>query len=123
MRPSNSTFVVGVLLTALLTSSSEAGEAGRVYASPGWRSSSAAKYRAHARWAPPVVTIVTPDLGPPIAPYTYNRLDDGYTYPIGYGEYALYGRWAFYPDGRPVVARCRLVWLDGPRPRSLNRCE
>lgn len=121
MKPSNATLVAGVLLTVLLTSTGEAGELGRAHASAGWRSP--VKHRVPARWAPPVVTFLTPDLGPPIAPYTYGRLDDGYAYPVGYGEYALYGRWAFAPDGRPLVARCRLVWLDGARPRTLNRCE
>ncbi|OKO82422.1 hypothetical protein AC630_12735 [Bradyrhizobium sp. AS23.2] len=100
----------------------EAGDRTGLYRKPHWRS--AYGYNARfARIGPPVVTVVTPDLSYPVAGYTYNRLDDGYDYPFGYGEYAIYGKWAFDAYGRPDVVRCRLVWFDGPRVRSLNRCN
>ena len=107
------------LLVAQIAAEAEAHDSARAYR---W-------HGAHRNWhrfaqiAPPVVTVVTPDLDAPVARYVYNRLDDGYDYPVGYGEYAIYGRWAFDRYGRPDVVRCRLVWFDGPRLRSLNRCE
>lgn len=92
-----------------------------------WRGAYYQGYTAYQRYtariAPPVVTIVTPDLSYPAARYVTSRLDDSYDYPLGYGEYAVYGRWARDVYGRPDVTRCRLVWYDGLRVRSLNRCD
>lgn len=87
-----------------------------------WRSAYGYDARL-ARTGPPVVTVITPDLSYPVTGYVYNSLDDGYDYPFGYGEYAIYGRRARDAYGRPDVTRCRLVWFDGPRLRSLNRCN
>ena len=109
------------ILAVLASSVVEASDKGRAYRKSNWRHA----YGYNARLAgvlPPVVTVVTPDLSYP-AHYVYNRLDDGYDYPFGYGEYAIYGRWARDAYGQPDVARCRLVWFDGPRLRSLNRCN
>lgn len=121
MKPAILTFAVGLMLT-MPPSDGEARDLRRANAQAGLSSQTTA-WSAGARWAPPVVTIAAPDLGAPVAAFTYSRLDDGYDHPVGYGEYALYGRWAFDRQGRPLVARCRLVWLDGARWRSLNRCE
>ncbi|MGY3545297.1 hypothetical protein [Bradyrhizobium sp. USDA 4469] len=111
------------ILGALLASSMiQARERTGHYPGPHWRGAYVYTGRV-ARIAPPVATIVTPDLSYPVAAYTYNGLDDGYDYPFGYGEYAVYGRWARDAYGHPDVMRCRLVWFDGPRLRSLNRCN
>lgn len=111
--------ITAALLAVLAPSLVEASNRTGPNRKPHWRSA----YGYYARIAPPVVTVVTPDLSYPVAAYVYNRLDDGYDYPFGYGEYAIYGRWARDIYGRPDVTRCRLVWFDGPRLRSLNRCN
>ncbi|WP_143198009.1 hypothetical protein [Bradyrhizobium sp. AS23.2] len=122
MKVSTLTVTTVAILVSLGPSMVEAGDRTGLYRKPHWRS--AYGYNARfARIGPPVVTVVTPDLSYPVAGYTYNRLDDGYDYPFGYGEYAIYGKWAFDAYGRPDVVRCRLVWFDGPRVRSLNRCN
>ena len=119
MKAKGIAVTAAAVLAALLPAMAEAREGAGPYRKHHWRSA----YGFHARLAPPIVTVVTPDLYYPVAPYAYNRLDDGYDYPFGYGEYAVYGKWARDALGRPDVARCRLVWFDGPRVRSLNRCN
>ena len=99
----------------------EAGERAGLHRKPHWRGAYGYSARI-ARISPPIVTVVTPDLSQPVMAYAFSRLDDSYDYPLGCGEYAVYGRWARDAYGRSDVARCRLVWLDGPRLRSLNRC-
>ena len=118
------TFVVTTvaMLAVLVPSVVEARDGAELNRRPHWRRAYGYDARL-ARIAPPVVTVVTPDLSYPVASYVYNRLDDGYDYPFGYGEYAVYGRWSRDAYGRPDVMRCRLVWLDGARLRSLNRCN
>lgn len=121
MRMARLTGAAIAIMSIILPSMAEAGDRARLHREPHWRG----VYRYHARIpriAPPIVTVVTPDLSPPVTAYAYSRLDDSYDYPFGYGEYAVYGPWARDTYGRPDVARCRLVWLDGPRLRSLNRC-
>lgn len=69
-------------------------------------------------------------VGPPVgAPwpvvgqdaFTANPLDDGYDYPLGYGEYATYGRWAVgamcYGLRRPVRTSLGVRW------RTIRRCD
>jgi len=122
MKATTFTVATVAILAALAPSMVEANDRTGIYRKPHWRR--ALEYDARfARIAPPVVTVVTPDLSYPVAGYAYSRLDDGYDYPFGYGEYAIYGRWARDAYGRPDVTRCRLVWFDGPRLRSLNRCN
>ncbi|MCG2672819.1 hypothetical protein ACFPFP_38575 [Bradyrhizobium sp. GCM10023182] len=112
-----------VAIMAMLSPSIvEAGDGARLYRKPHWHSAYG-YYARLARIAPPVVTLVTPDLSYPVPSYVYSRLDDSYDYPFGYGEYAIYGRWARDSYGSPDVTRCRLIWFDGPRLRSLNRCN
>lgn len=62
-------------------------------------------------WAAPVIADA----------FEANPLDDGYDYPFGYGEYAVYGRWA-------IGANCYLIRLrvpagHGSRWRTLRRCD
>lgn len=122
MKAMNFAATTVVVLATLVPSLVEAGDGSASYRRHHWRS--AYDYDARlARMAPPVATVVTPDLSYPVARYVYDRLDDGYDYPFGYGEYAIYGKWARDAYGRPSVTRCRLVWFDGPRLRSLNRCN
>lgn len=122
MKATTFTVATVAMIAILAPSIVEAGDGARLYRKPHWRS--AYGYGARlARIAPPVVSVVTPDLSYPVARYVDNRLDDGYDYPFGYGEYAIYGKWARDVYGRPDVTRCRLVWFDGPRLRSLNRCN
>lgn len=122
MKATTFTVITVAILAALAPAVVEANERVGHYRKPHWRS--AYDYDARfARIAPPIATIVTPDLSYSVARYVYNRLDDGYDYPFGYGEYAIYGKWARDAYGRPSVTRCRLVWFDGPRLRSLNRCN
>lgn len=53
--------------------------------------------------------------------FTANPLDDGYDYPFGYGEYAIYGRWAIgwtcYDLRRPARASLGVRW------RTIRRCD
>lgn len=122
MKATTFTVATIAILAALAPSMVEANDRTGLYRKRHWRS--AYGYDARfARIAPPVVPVLTPDLSYPVARYVYNRLDDGYDYPFGYGEYAIYGKWARDAYGRPDVTRCRLVWFDGPRLRSLNRCN
>lgn len=122
MKATTFTLAAVAMFSALAPSMVEASDRMGPHRRAHWRSAYGYDARL-ARIVPPVVTVVTPDLSYPVADYVYNRLDDGYDYPFGYGEYAIYGRWARDAYGRPDVTRCRLVWFDGPRLRSLNRCN
>ncbi|WP_027531347.1 hypothetical protein [Bradyrhizobium sp. WSM3983] len=122
MKATTFTVATVAMIAILAPSIVEAGDGARLYRKPHWRGAYGYDARL-ARIAPPVVSVVTPDLSYPVARYVDNRLDDGYDYPFGYGEYAIYGKWARDAYGRPDVTRCRLVWFDGPRLRSLNRCN
>ena len=122
MNTTKFTIAAIAMLTILAPSMVEAGNGTGLKRRPHWRSVYG-YYPRLARIAPPIVTVVTPDLSYPVMAYTYSRLDDSYDYPFGYGEYAVYGRWASDAYGRSDVARCRLVWFDGPRLRNLNRCN
>jgi len=122
MKARTFVFTTVAMLAVLVPSVVEARDGAELNRRSHWRRAYGYDARL-ARTVPPVVTIVTPNLSYPVASYPYNRLDDGYDYPFGYGEYAVYGRWARNAYGRPDVTRCRLVWLEGPRLRSLNRCN
>ncbi|MBR0725033.1 hypothetical protein [Bradyrhizobium manausense] len=117
MKATTFTGAAVAIVAMLAPSLVEASDGARLYRRPHWRSA-----YGYDRIAPPVATVVTPDLSYPVPGYVFSRLDDSYEYPFGYGEYAIYGRWARDAYGRPDVTRCRLVWLDGSRWRSLNRC-
>ncbi len=54
-----------------------------------------------------------------------NPLDDGYIPPFGYGEYAVYGRWAFARADATncYVLRRRLRTGYGYRWRAITRCD
>ena len=117
MQTKTFTGAATAIIAILAPSLAEAGDGTRHYRNPRWHSA-----YGYDRIVPPVATVVTPDLSNPVPSYIYSRLDDSYDYPFGYGEYAIYGRWARDAYGRPDVTRCRLVWLDGSRLRSLNRC-
>lgn len=121
MKAKTFTGTAVVIMAMLAPCIAEAGDGAKLYRKARWRGAYGYDARI-ARIAPPVMTVVTPDLSYPVAGYVYSRLDDSYDYPFGYGEYAIYGRWARDAYGRPDVTRCRLIWLDGPRWRSLNRC-
>lgn len=118
MKATTFTGAAVAIIAMIAPSIVEAGGGERSYRKPHWRGANG----YYARIAPPVATIVTPDISYPVPGYVFSRLDDSYDYPFGYGEYAIYGRWARDAYGRPDVMRCRLIWLDGLRLRSLNRC-
>jgi len=122
MKATTFTMVTAAIFAVLAPSIGEARDGTEFNRKSHWRRAYGYDVRL-ARISPPVVTVVTTDLSYPVSAYAYNRLDDGYDYPFGYGEYAVYGKWARDAYGRPDVARCRLVWVDGLRLRSLNRCN
>jgi hypothetical protein len=122
MKAGTFTLTTVAILATFAPSIVEASDRAGPYRKPHWRNANVYDARV-SRIVPPVVTIVTPDLSYPVARYVNNRLDDGYDYPFGYGEYAIYGKWARDAYGRSDVVRCRLVWFDGPRLRTLNCCD
>lgn len=50
-----------------------------------------------------------------------NPLDDGYVYPFGYGEYAVYGRWAV--GANCYILRRKMPTVYGYRWRAIRRCD
>lgn len=64
--------------------------------------------------------------GPLVADaFDVNPLDDGYDYPFGYGEYAVYGRWAY---ANAAATNCYLLRRKirtgyGYRWRAITRCD
>ncbi|WP_339037500.1 hypothetical protein WHZ78_07260 [Bradyrhizobium symbiodeficiens] len=122
MKPTTFTLVTVAIFAVLAPCIGEARDITEFHRKSDWRRGYGYDARL-ARTSIPVLTVVTPDLSYPVSTYTYNRLDDGYDYPFGYGEYAVYGKWARDAYGRADVIRCRLVWADGLRWRSLNRCN
>ena len=122
MKPTTLTLVTVAIFAVLDPCIGEARDVTEAHRKSDWRRGYGYDARL-ARTSTPVLTVATPDLSYPVSTYTYNRLDDGYDYPFGYGEYAVYGKWARDAYGRADVTRCRLVWADGLRWRSLNRCN
>ncbi|MBR0994309.1 hypothetical protein JQ580_26660 [Bradyrhizobium japonicum] len=122
MKATTFTLVTAAMFAALAPGIGEARDRTELYSKSEWRRNYGYDARLW-RTSNPILTVVTPDLSHPVSAYAYNRLDDGYDYPFGYGEYAIYGKWARDAYGRADVTRCRLVWADGLRWRSLNRCN